>query len=142
MLARGGENAAGFPLLEKDAAPEPSSSPFMDRKRLAAILAETNDLGQVDSRCRYVVAGQQAGLLTGPLYTILKAATAINLAAGLQRTTGVPHAPLFWMASEDHDLLEVNRCTLNGRRFVAEAAAAGKPGQGAGTGPTQTGSGV
>jgi bacillithiol synthase len=61
----------------------------------------------------FVVAGQQPGLLTGPLYAFLKAVSAIALAR-----TMAPVRPLFWIASEDHDVLEVNRVTVNGRRFV------------------------
>ncbi len=66
----------------------------------------------------YVVAGQQPCLLTGPLYTVLKAATAIGLARDLAEASGRPVRPLFWVASEDHDILEVNRVTINGRKLV------------------------
>ncbi|MDO6575573.1 bacillithiol biosynthesis protein BshC, partial [Staphylococcus pasteuri_A] len=55
-----------------------------------------------------VVAGQQAGLLTGPLYTINKAISVIKLAAEKERKLGVPVIPIFWVAGEDHDYHEVN----------------------------------
>src|SRR6185295_5936849 len=54
-----------------------------------------------------IVTGQQAGLFTGPLYTIHKALTVIKLAACL-REQGVEAVPVFWVASEDHDYEEVN----------------------------------
>jgi len=54
-----------------------------------------------------IVTGQQAGLFTGPLYTIHKALTVIKLAACL-RDEGVEAVPVFWVASEDHDYEEVN----------------------------------
>src|SRR6185295_10972520 len=54
-----------------------------------------------------IVTGQQAGLFTGPLYTIHKALTVIKLAACL-REQGVEAVPVFWVASEDHDYKEVN----------------------------------
>ncbi len=54
-----------------------------------------------------VVTGQQAGLLTGPLYTIYKAATAVLLSRKLQARSGRLCAPVFWVASEDHDFDEV-----------------------------------
>lgn len=54
-----------------------------------------------------IVTGQQVALFGGPAYTLYKALTAIKLA---QRTTeaGNTCVPIFWMATEDHDLLEVN----------------------------------
>ncbi|MFK3959397.1 bacillithiol biosynthesis cysteine-adding enzyme BshC [Guptibacillus hwajinpoensis] len=55
-----------------------------------------------------VVAGQQAGVLTGPLYTINKAISVIKLAAEKERKLGVPVIPIFWVAGEDHDYHEVN----------------------------------
>ncbi|HEY3135463.1 MAG TPA: bacillithiol biosynthesis cysteine-adding enzyme BshC [Blastocatellia bacterium] len=58
-----------------------------------------------------IVTGQQAGLLTGPLYTIHKALTVIKLAACL-RDEGVEAVPVFWIASEDHDYEEVNHCRV------------------------------
>ncbi len=58
-----------------------------------------------------IVTGQQAGLFTGPLYTIHKALTVIKLAACL-REEGVEAVPVFWVASEDHDYEEVNHCQI------------------------------
>ena len=58
-----------------------------------------------------IVTGQQAGLFTGPLYTIHKALTVIKLAACL-REQGVQAVPVFWVASEDHDYEEVNHCRV------------------------------
>lgn len=61
---------------------------------------------------RAVVTGQQVGLFGGPLLTLLKAATAIARAAEATRATGTPHVPIFWLATEDHDLPEVDQATF------------------------------
>ncbi len=52
--------------------------------------------------------GQQAGLLTGPLYTIHKIISIINYARQKEAVLGKPIVPIFWIAGEDHDIFEVN----------------------------------
>jgi len=61
---------------------------------------------------RAVVTGQQVGLFGGPLLTLLKAATAIARATEATRVTGIDHVPVFWLATEDHDLAEVDQLSL------------------------------
>ena len=53
-----------------------------------------------------VVTGQQVGLFGGPLFCILKALTAVIMA---EKAGAVP---VFWMATEDHDLEEINTVNL------------------------------
>lgn len=55
-----------------------------------------------------VIGGQQAGILTGPLYTIHKVISIIKLAEQKEAELGVPVVPVFWIAGEDHDYQEVN----------------------------------
>ncbi len=57
-----------------------------------------------------VVTGQQAGLFGGPLYTLLKAVSAIRLARRAERVFGVPGVAVFWIDAEDHDLDEIRTC--------------------------------
>jgi bacillithiol biosynthesis cysteine-adding enzyme BshC len=78
----------------------------------AETLANIERLRDVD--CLAVVSGQQAGLFTGPLYTIYKALTAVKLAGCLtQRNTKA--VPVFWIATEDHDFVEVAKAEIIGR---------------------------
>jgi bacillithiol biosynthesis cysteine-adding enzyme BshC len=61
---------------------------------------------------RAVVTGQQVVLMGGPLLTLLKAATAVSRAKEATRVSGIEHVPMFWMATEDHDLPEVDQVSL------------------------------
>jgi bacillithiol biosynthesis cysteine-adding enzyme BshC len=65
-----------------------------------------------DRRTVAVVTGQQAGLFGGPVFTLLKAMTAIKLADQVLRDHGVPAVPVFWIDAEDHDWEEVRSCTV------------------------------
>jgi bacillithiol biosynthesis cysteine-adding enzyme BshC len=60
-----------------------------------------------------VVTGQQVGLFSGPAYTIYKALTAVRLATRLS-DQGIPAVPMFWLATEDHDVAEVNHAFVFG----------------------------
>jgi bacillithiol biosynthesis cysteine-adding enzyme BshC len=59
-----------------------------------------------------IVTGQQAGLFGGPLFTLLKAITAIRLAERVTAEHRVPAVPVFWIDAEDHDWDEVKSCGL------------------------------
>ncbi len=65
-----------------------------------------------DPRTVAVVTGQQAGLFGGPVFTLLKAITAIRLAERVRDEHRVPAIPIFWIDSEDHDWDEVKSCGL------------------------------
>jgi len=70
------------------------------------------------------VTGQQVGLFGGPLFSIFKALTAVKLAE--QATAaGVECVPVFWLATEDHDLAEVNHVALLSERGLPERLAVG-----------------
>jgi bacillithiol synthase len=58
-----------------------------------------------------VVTGQQVGLLSGPAFTLYKALTAVRLARWLSEQ-GLPTVPVFWLATEDHDLEEVAQVAI------------------------------
>ncbi|HZF39976.1 MAG TPA: bacillithiol biosynthesis cysteine-adding enzyme BshC [Blastocatellia bacterium] len=92
-------------------------------------LANIERLRQKDSVV--VITGQQAGLFTGPLYTIFKALTAIKLSEHL-RAQGLNVVPMFWVAAEDHDFEEVNHTSLINRegQFVTITYAGCSPKEG------------
>jgi bacillithiol biosynthesis cysteine-adding enzyme BshC len=91
------------------------------RAKVAAILAEQNaafgagevareNINRFANGAAAVVSGQQVGLFSGPAYAIYKAVSAIQIAQELTRA-GVDAVPVFWMATEDHDLDEVRIST-------------------------------
>lgn len=75
-------------------------------------LGESKETSQMIEELRQketlvVITGQQAGILTGPLYTLYKAMTTIRLAREQREKLGRPVVPVFWIASDDHDWLEI-----------------------------------
>lgn len=58
-----------------------------------------------------VLSGQQVGLFSGPAFTLYKALTVVRLAAQLT-SKGIECVPVFWLATEDHDLEEVSRTAV------------------------------
>jgi bacillithiol synthase len=70
------------------------------------------NIAKLRAGAKAVVTGQQVMLFGGPLLTILKAASAVARAKEATRATGVEHVPVFWMATEDHDLEEVDQVSL------------------------------
>ena len=68
-----------------------------------------NKLKQPGTRC--LITGQQVGLLCSPLYTLWKALTAIRLSKKYDEN-GTPCVPVFWMATEDHNLNEITSFAL------------------------------
>jgi bacillithiol biosynthesis cysteine-adding enzyme BshC len=97
-----------------------------DRRRaeIAALIAGQQDRRNAPPRAREagrmlanrrsvaIVTGQQAGLFGGPLFTLLKALTAIKLADQVARDHGEPAVAIFWIDAEDHDWEEVRSCTV------------------------------
>lgn len=86
--------------------------PDSRREQLVAALREHNRDSEALGRLSQpgavaIVTGQQVGLFSGPAYTIFKALTAVTLARQLSEQ-GQPAVPVFWLATEDHDLAEVD----------------------------------
>ena len=94
------------------------------RERVSGILERQNkswdaspqtlaNLDRLRKGAAAVVTGQQVGLFGGPMFALYKAMTAVKLAE--QATAaGVDSVPVFWLATYDHDLAEVNHVSIPG----------------------------
>jgi len=80
--------------------------------------ATSRNLDRLAAGAVAIVTGQQVGLFSGPAYTFYKALSAVRCA---EETTarGTDAVPIFWLATEDHDLAEVNRSDWNTRSGLA-----------------------
>lgn len=67
-----------------------------------------------------VVTGQQVGFLSGPLYTIYKTITTLQLADEIADDTGRPVVPVFWVEGEDHDVDEIAHASVFHRNDVVD----------------------
>ena len=94
------------------------------RERVAAILERQNkvwnaapktleNIARLRKGAAAVVTGQQVGLFGGPVFAIYKALTAVKL-ADQATAAGVESVPVFWLATHDHDLAEVNHVSIPG----------------------------
>lgn len=104
-----------------------------DQKELTTIIRQfmeplglskkTNEhLEQLEQGAMVIVGGQQAGILTGPLYSVHKAISVIALAKEQSTKLQQPVIPVFWIAGEDHDLEEINHTyTVHGELLKKRA---------------------
>jgi bacillithiol biosynthesis cysteine-adding enzyme BshC len=83
--------------------------------------ATARNLDRLAAGAVAIVTGQQVGLFSGPAYSFYKAVSAVRCA---QETTsrGVDAVPIFWLATEDHDLAEVNHVSWNTSNGLASYA--------------------
>ncbi|MGZ4838815.1 MAG: bacillithiol biosynthesis cysteine-adding enzyme BshC [Terriglobales bacterium] len=101
-----------------------ASLPYDDerRQRVANVLERQNrafgaseqtlaGIQRLRAGAAAAVTGQQVALFGGPMFSLLKAVSAVRVAEEA-RAAGVDCVPVFWLATEDHDLAEVNHVTL------------------------------
>ncbi|HUF24506.1 MAG TPA: bacillithiol biosynthesis cysteine-adding enzyme BshC [Vicinamibacterales bacterium] len=106
-----------------------------DPKAIAGVLtAQLERRGAVPEACAMaarladpnavtIVTGQQSGAFGGPLYTLLKAITTLQLARQVEAQHGVPVVPIFWADGEDHDWQEIRATSvITGGGELAEIA--------------------
>lgn len=85
----------------------------------------------LDPRAVAIVTGQQAGAFGGPLFTLLKAITTIQLARRVADEHHTSAVAVFWVDAEDHDWEEVSSCTVLDANFQPRTITLAPP-QGAG----------
>jgi bacillithiol synthase len=94
------------------------------RERVSSILERQNrswdasprtlaNLDRLRKGAAAVVTGQQVGLFGGPMFAVYKALTAVKLAEESTKA-GIDAVPVFWLATSDHDLAEVNHVAFPG----------------------------
>lgn len=116
----------GLSPYSQEWASRPSSMDPVVRESIAELLVEQNrgfgagektfaNIERLRNGADAVVTGQQVTLFGGPLFTLLKAATVIRKAQDAT-AAGHPHVPIFWLATEDHDLEEADHVALPSRR--------------------------
>lgn len=77
-----------------------------------------------------VTTGHQLNIFSGPLYFIHKIVSTIKLAADLCAAYPDRHfVPIYWMATEDHDLAEINHFNLFGKRYEWQTPQSGATGR-------------
>jgi bacillithiol biosynthesis cysteine-adding enzyme BshC len=94
------------------------------RENIAAILERQNrawgasaatlaNIARFRGGASAVVTGQQVGLFGGPLFSTFKALSTVKLATEAS-TAGSDSVPVFWLATTDHDLDEINHVSVLG----------------------------
>lgn len=77
-----------------------------------------------------ITTGHQLNIFTGPLYFIFKIATVVDACKQLQaQHPNATFVPVYWMASEDHDLAEINHMHLFGKTHTWETSQTGAVGR-------------
>ncbi|HYA89230.1 MAG TPA: bacillithiol biosynthesis cysteine-adding enzyme BshC [archaeon] len=87
-------------------------------RRLGADASTDRSIDRLAAGAAAIVTGQQVGLFLGPAYSVYKALSAIRWA---EKATarGTEAVPIYWLATEDHDLAEVNHSDWNTREGLA-----------------------
>ena len=107
----------------KDETPGASYDPAR-RARVADMLERQNrgwdaspktleNIDRLRAGASALVTGQQVGLFGGPLFSLFKALSTVKL-AGEAASAGSDCVPIFWLATSDHDLDEINHVSLLG----------------------------
>lgn len=76
-----------------------------------------------------ITCGHQLNILTGPLYFIYKIGSVISACRQLKQAyPGYDFVPVYWMASEDHDIAEINHVHIKNNTYNWNTAHTGAAG--------------
>lgn len=100
-------------------------------KGVAATAATLENIQKLkQANCYTIITAHQPNLFTGPLYSIYKIISTINLVEKLRKHYPEQEfVPIFWTGGEDHDFDEVNHLNLFGKRLTWEDHQGGSVGQ-------------
>ncbi len=91
-------------------------------------MSNLESLGEAETFC--VTTGHQLNIFSGPLYVLYKLITTINLAEKLkQEFPKNKFVPIYWMATEDHDIAEINHVSLFSKDITYNTSYSGKSGK-------------
>jgi bacillithiol synthase len=93
--------------------------------------AVSSNLKKLENSTTFTVTtGHQLNIFTGPLYFIFKIITVINTCRKLKEVyPDHDFVPVFWMASEDHDIDEIRSFSLFGNSYSWETSQTGPVGR-------------
>ncbi|MCF6307952.1 MAG: bacillithiol biosynthesis cysteine-adding enzyme BshC [Flavobacteriaceae bacterium] len=100
-------------------------------QNLAVSEATQNNINSLTKETTFTITtGHQLNLFTGPLYFLYKIFSVINLSGKLNKKHPSNHfAPVYWMATEDHDFDEINYFNLFGKKIEWKRTASGAVGE-------------
>ncbi|MBK8949208.1 MAG: bacillithiol biosynthesis cysteine-adding enzyme BshC [Flavobacteriales bacterium] len=115
-----------FPAAHRLALSEALRHQYGDLPRHEAVQANLDRLARTGTIT--ITTGHQLSLFGGPAFVLFKVLNTVRLARDLS-TEARPVVPVFWMASEDHDLAEVDHVVMRGETVRWNTTAGGPVGR-------------
>jgi bacillithiol biosynthesis cysteine-adding enzyme BshC len=116
-----------FPAERRQTLVQSLKNQYQGLKLSSGVSQNIEALGQ--EKTFTVTTGHQLNIFTGPLYFIYKIVTTIRTCQELQqRYPDYRFVPVYWMASEDHDLAEISHFSLFGKTYQWETQQSGPVG--------------
>lgn len=116
-----------FPMLHREVLVKSLKRQYQDFSSDLVL----NQIASLTQENTYTITtGHQLNLATGPLYFLYKIAHTISLSEYLNSQFPKCHfIPVYWMATEDHDFIEINHFYSKGKKFVWESEQGGAVGR-------------